>query len=44
MTRLSPSHEEGPGTQLHKIISEFSVRIYHTVFYQCYDDGTMYPI
>ena len=25
MTRLGPSHERGPGTQPHKIVSEFSV-------------------
>ena len=40
MTRLGPSHERGPGTQPHigpMLVSEFSVRIYHTVFYQCYD-------
>ena len=37
MTRLSPSHNEGPGTQPHKIVSEFSVRICYTAFYQYYD-------
>ena len=36
MTRLGPSQERGPGTQPHKIVSEFSVHIYHTAFYQCY--------
>ena len=41
MTRLGPSHERGPGTQPHIgqtpniIVSEFSVRICYTVFYQC---------
>ena len=47
MTRLGPSHERGPGTQPHirtvfntshnvlSIVSEFSVRICYTAFYQC---------
>ena len=30
MTRLGPSHERGPRTQPHKIVSEFSVHIYYT--------------
>ena len=41
MTRLGPSHDEGPGTQSHigpMLVSEFSVRIHHTTFYQCYDN------
>ena len=44
MTRFGPSPERGPGTQPHigrtpnKIVSEFSVRIHHTTFYQCYDN------
>ena len=42
MTRLGPSHERGPRTQPHIrrtpniTVSEFSVRIHHTTFYQCY--------
>ena len=45
MTRLGPSHERGPGTQPHKIVSEFSVRICYTAFYQCYDyNVTMFSI
>ena len=31
MTRLGPSHERGPGTQLHKIVSEFSVHMLHSI-------------
>ena len=38
MTRLGPSHERGPGTQPHKIVSEFSVCIHHTTFHQCYNN------
>ena len=35
MTMLGPSHDEGPGTQPHKIVSEVSVRIhYKNEFYQ----------
>ena len=37
MTRLGPSHDEGPGTQPHKIVGEFSVHICYTAFYQYYD-------
>ena len=39
MTRLGPSHDEGPGTPPHirpMLVSEFSVRIYYTTFYQCF--------
>ena len=38
MTRLGPFHERGPGTQQHigpMLVSEFSVHIYYTAFYQC---------
>ena len=44
MTRLGPSHERGPETQPHIrrtpniIVSEFSVCIHHTMFYECYDN------
>ena len=40
MTRFGPSHDEGPGTQPHigpTLVSEFSVRICYTMFYQYYD-------
>ena len=45
MTRLGSSHDEGPGTQPHigrtpnKIVSEFSVCICYTTFYQCFDNN-----
>ena len=51
MTRLGPSHERGPRTQPHIrrtpniIVSEFSVHICYTAFYQCYDyNVTMFSI
>ena len=43
MTRLGPSHERGPRTQPHKIVSEFSVCIYYTV-HSINDNGTMCSI
>ena len=38
ITRLGPSQDEGPRTQPHigpMLVSEFSVHICYTVFYQC---------
>ena len=37
MTRLGPSHNEGPGTQPTKIVSEFSVRICYIQYYNAFN-------
>ena len=45
MTRLGPSHDEGPWTQPHKIVNEvFSLYTLHTALYQYYDNGKICPI